>query len=135
MSRGAAKTKSTGPSIHLLNPSPTRPPADFLFLGFYFIVRFWAFLGKGSSKTPYKYFCKKSMSKTFSKKVDEHFDGSFSSTFFVISRFLGDRSSKTLQKSFCQNSRVEKFLQRNRQKIQNRVFLGFLLSHFLGVSW
>jgi hypothetical protein len=35
--------------VHLVNPRPTHPPADFFSLEF--LVRFWAFLGKGSSKT------------------------------------------------------------------------------------
>jgi hypothetical protein len=49
----------------------------------WFLVRFWAFLGKGSSKTPYKYFCRKK-----STKVDKAADVSFSSTsFFVLSHF------------------------------------------------
>jgi hypothetical protein len=37
----------------------------------FFKARFWAFLGKGSSKTPYKYVCKNFMSKTFSEKIDK----------------------------------------------------------------
>jgi hypothetical protein len=48
-------------------------------------VSFWAFHGKGSSKTPYKYFSKKSMSRTF-------FDVSFSSGLRVLSRFRLFRS-------------------------------------------
>jgi hypothetical protein len=50
------------PPIHSLNPRPTHPPTDFFLLTF-FLVRFRAFLGKGSSKTPQKCFCKKSTSK------------------------------------------------------------------------
>jgi hypothetical protein len=30
--RGAGKSKSTGPPVHLLNPRPTHPPSDFFFL-------------------------------------------------------------------------------------------------------
>jgi hypothetical protein len=50
----------------------------FVFLTPVF-VRFRAFLGKGSPKTPQKHFNKKSMSKTFLEKVDNKFDVSFSS--------------------------------------------------------
>jgi hypothetical protein len=59
---------------------PTHQPT-FFFLAFFLVLvrfRFRAFLGKGSSKTPLKYFCKKSMSKTFPKKIDKIFDVSFS---------------------------------------------------------
>jgi hypothetical protein len=38
------------------------PPTIRLFFPLaFFLVRFWAFLGKGSSKTPLKYFGKKSV--------------------------------------------------------------------------
>jgi hypothetical protein len=83
----------------LLNLRPTHPPTDFFSLGF-FLVRFWAFLGKESPKTPLKYFYKKSMSKTKIKHFDNNFDVSFSSTFFVLSRFrvfFSDGSSKPLK--------------------------------------
>jgi hypothetical protein len=60
--RGASKKKSTDPPVHLLNLRPTHPPPDFFFLDF-FLVRFWAFLGKGSSETP-------QTTKTFLQKVD-----------------------------------------------------------------
>jgi hypothetical protein len=64
--RGAGQNKSTDPPVQLLNPRPTPPPTQIFWV--FFLVCFWAFLGKGSSKTPYKYFCKKSMSKQFPKK-------------------------------------------------------------------
>jgi hypothetical protein len=51
------------------------------------------------------------MSKTFSKILTKQFDVSFSSTFFVLSRFrvfLSDGSSKTLQKTFCKKKHIEK---------------------------
>jgi hypothetical protein len=74
-----------------------------------FSVRFWAFPGKGSKKTPYKYFCKKSMSKTFPKKIDKNSMSVFFPTFYGLSRFwvfLGDVSSKTPQQ-------IAKFLPKN----------------------
>jgi hypothetical protein len=57
--------------------------------------------GEFQKKTPYKYFCKKSMSKTFPKTIDKKIDVSFSSIsppprFWV---FLSDGSSKTQQKT------------------------------------
>ena len=75
------------------------------------------------------------MSKTFSKILTKIFDVSFSSTFFVLSRFrvfLSDGSSKTLQKTFCKKNRVEKFLQKIRPKIQNRRLLDFFFNHVFG---
>jgi hypothetical protein len=42
--------------------------------------------------------------------------------------------AKTLQKMFCKKNRVEKFVQKNRPKIQNRCFLDFLY-HFFGRFW
>jgi hypothetical protein len=70
---------------------------------------------------------------SFFQNFDKNFDVSFSSTFFVLSRFRvisSDGSSKTLQKTFCPKNRVEKFLQKVRPKTQNRFFLGFVLSRF-----
>jgi hypothetical protein len=40
--------------------------------------------------------------------------------------FISDGSSKALQKTFCKKDRVEKVL----QKVQNRLFLDFVLSRF-----
>jgi hypothetical protein len=57
-----------------------------------------------------------------SQKIDKNFGVSFPRLFFVLLRFqvlLSDGSSKTLQKTFYKRNRVEKLLQRNRQKIQN----------------
>jgi hypothetical protein len=90
--RGRQK-KPTEPPVHLLNPRPTHPPPSRLFFLGFFLVRFWAFLGEEISKTPLKYFL---------QKVDKNFDVSFSSAFFVLSRFrvfLNDGSSKALQKN------------------------------------
>jgi hypothetical protein len=59
------------------------------------------------------------MSKTFSKISTKKIDDSFSSTFFVLSRFrvfLSDGSSRTLQKTFCKKNHVEKNLQKNSTK-------------------
>jgi hypothetical protein len=123
---GGRQKKSTGPAVNLLNLSTHPPTIRHFFLDF-FLVRFWDFLGKGSSKTSQKCFCSKSksMSKTFSKKIDKNFDVRSSSTFFVLSRFrvfLSDRSSKTLQKTFGKKNRVENILQKFDQKSQTDFF-------------
>jgi hypothetical protein len=55
----------------------------------------------------------------------------------VLSRFwvfLSDGSSNTLQKTFHKKNRVERFLQKIRPKIQNRLFLELFFITFLGVS-
>jgi hypothetical protein len=69
-----------------------------------------------------------------SQKIDKNFDGSFSSTFFVLLRLkvlLSDGSSKALQKTVYKKNRVEKLLPKNRQKIQNRFLLNFF-NHVFG---
>jgi hypothetical protein len=74
------------------------------------------------------------MSKTFPQKIDKNVDLSFPATLFVLSRFrvfLSDRSSKTLQTTFCKYNRVEKLLQKNRQKKRNR-FFSVLFYHVFG---
>jgi hypothetical protein len=72
------------------------------------------------------------------RNFDKNFDVSFSSTFFVLSRFRvvsSDGSSKTLQKTFYKKNRVEKLLTKNStQKIQNRLFLGFIFITFWGAT-
>jgi hypothetical protein len=92
------------------------------------------FLGKGISKTPLKYFCKTSMSKTISKKIDKHFDVSFSSTFFLFYRVFGCFSAmgvqKHTQKTFCKKHRVEEFVQKNSTKKLKPFFSRFVSSRF-----
>jgi hypothetical protein len=61
------------------------------------------------------------MSRTFPKKNEKFRCHFFLDLFLVLSHFrvfLSDGSSKTLQKRFTESS-VQKFLQKNRQKIQN----------------
>jgi hypothetical protein len=84
-----------------------------MFFLFFFseFLRFWAFLGKGSSKTPQKYFCQKPMSKTFSEKNDKNFDASFSSAFFFY-RVFGSRlcfSAMGVQNVVKNKNHVERF--------------------------
>jgi hypothetical protein len=98
----------------------------------FFLVRFWEFFGKGSAKTPQKYFYKQSMSKTFPKKIGENFDVSFSSTFFILPHFrvfLSDGRSKTLRKTFCKKSHRKVFIKKTT-KIENCFFLGFIYHVF-----
>jgi hypothetical protein len=73
------------------------------------------------------------MSKPFPKEIDKYFDVSFSSALLGLSRFRvfhSDGSSTAVQKSFTKN-RVERFLQINRQIIQNRFFVD-LFYHIFG---
>jgi hypothetical protein len=101
------------------------------FLNF-FLVRFWAFFGKGSKKNPEKYFCKKSMSKKFSEKIDKNFDVSFPRLFcFIAFSGISQRGKfKSTTEKILKKNRVEKPSPKNRQKTQNRFFLGFVLSCF-----
>jgi hypothetical protein len=82
LSRAFAKSQIPDPLTHLRTS----------FVGF-FLVRFWAFLGKGSSKTPFKHLCRKSISKTFSKTIRQKFRCHFfldSRLFFFFFFCLGD---------------------------------------------
>jgi hypothetical protein len=49
----------------------------------------------------------------------------------VAASLASDFRFNSTTKNVLQKSRVEKFLQKNRQKIQNRLFLGFF-NHVLG---
>jgi hypothetical protein len=63
-------------------------------------------------KTTIKVFLQKVHVENLFQKIDTNFDVSFSSTFFVLSRFrvfLSDGSSKTLQKTFCKTNRQKVF--------------------------
>jgi hypothetical protein len=116
-SEGPAKPKPTDPPVHLLNPRPTHPPAGFYFLPF-FLVSFWAFLGKGSSKTPAHIFTKSACRKLFPKKIDKNFHVGFPSIFLfyrVFGFFEAMGVQKHYEKRFTKN-RVETFLQKNPQK-------------------
>jgi hypothetical protein len=77
------------------------------------------------------------MSKTFPKISTKKFDVSFSSTFFVLSRFrvfLSDGSSKTLQKTFYKKIVSKSFYKKFDQKPKTDFFSIFFLITFLGVS-
>jgi hypothetical protein len=93
--RGAAKKKIDGPPrppcICYISDPPTHHPI------FFFLVRVWAFLGKGSSKTPQKYFGKKSVSKTFSK-ISTKISMSVFPRLFLFYRIFGCFSATGVQK-------------------------------------
>jgi hypothetical protein len=135
--RGAAKKKIDGPP-RAFAKSQTHPPTIRLF--FFLTFFFSTFLGvsrRGEFKNTIKIFWQKVRVENLSQNFDKNFDVSFSSTFFVLSHFrvfFSDGSSKTLQKTFCKKNRVEKFLQKIRPKVQNRLFLDFFFITFLGVS-
>jgi hypothetical protein len=105
----------------------THPGRGFLWVTIFFLsFVFSTFLGvsrQGKSKNTIQIILQKvhvENRKLFPKKsTQKKFDVSFPSTFFVLSRFrvfLSGGSSKTLQKNVLQKNRVEKFLQKNRQK-------------------
>jgi hypothetical protein len=102
--------------------------------------------GKGSPKTfskaPHKYFGKKSMSKTFYKKIDKNFHVRCQFLHDFLIAFLGvsQPSAMGVQKhykiNFVKNivSKVEKFLQKIEKKIQKPIFFLIFFITFLGVS-
>jgi hypothetical protein len=68
-----------------------------------------------------------------SQKIDKNFDVTFSSTFFVSSRFqvlLSDGSSQTLQKKFYKKIVSKSFYKKIDKTIPNRFFIDFVLSRF-----
>jgi hypothetical protein len=88
---------------------------------------------QGEFKNTIKIFWQKVRVENFSQNFDQNFDVSFSSTFFVLSHFrvfFSDGSSKALQKTFYKKNRVEKFLQKIRPKVQNRLFAIFFYHGF-----
>jgi hypothetical protein len=63
-----------------------------------------------------------------SKKIGKNFGVSFSSFFFGFIAFSGvfqRQEFKNTTKKICKKNRVEKFLQKVRPQIQNRLFLDF----------
>jgi hypothetical protein len=83
---GAAKQNRRTPRGAFAKSQTHPPTSRILFLDF-FLVRFWAFFGEGSSKTPQKYFLQKLQKvhvENFPPKIDKNFHVSFSVTFFVL---------------------------------------------------
>jgi hypothetical protein len=131
-SRGRQK-KIDGPPRTFAKYQTHPPIIRLLFFLTFFFSTFLGVSRQGEFKNTIKIFLQKVHVENFFQNLDKIFDVSFSSTFFVLSRFrvfLSDGSSKPLQKTFCKKNRVEKFLQKNRPKIQNRLFLEFFLSRF-----
>jgi hypothetical protein len=89
---------------------------------------------QGEFKNTTKIFLQKVHVENFFQKNRQNFDVSFSSTFFVLSRFrvfLSDGSSKALQKTLYKRNRVEKFVQKNRLKSKTD-FVSILFNHVFG---
>jgi hypothetical protein len=88
--------------------------------------------GNGSSKTPQKCFCEKSMSSTFLEKI-----GVFPRLPLVLSHFrvfLSDGSSKTQQKTSYKKIASKSFCKKIDQKKPKPTFSRFSFIAFLGVS-
>jgi hypothetical protein len=126
------KTTDPDPDVYLISSRGTNHQIFFLE---FCLVRFWAFLGKGSPKTPQKHFYKKSMShvENFSRKNRQNFRYQFFLDFFcVLSRFrvfLSNGSSKHNKKRFVKT--IVSKSKKNRQKIPNRFFLDLFYHVFL----
>jgi hypothetical protein len=103
-----------------------------------FLVRFWAFLGKGSSKTPQKYFYKNAMSKTFSEKILRKPKKNSISVFpqlFCFIALLGVSwrwEFKSTTKNVLQKNRVEKFFKKIDPKNPKPTFSRFVFITFFG---
>jgi hypothetical protein len=127
---GPPQRKTTDPPpVHLLNPRPTHSPADFIQKRF-FLVCFWVLLGKESSKTAYKYFCKKSMSKTFPQKSTTKCH--FPLDFFVLSRFFGVSRRWELKKNYekVTNKSCRKAFIYTKQLTKNPKTIFFLICFY-----
>jgi hypothetical protein len=102
--------------VHLLHPRPTHPTTDCFFPDFF--VHFRVFLDKGSSKTPFKHFCKKIPVENFYNTIDKNQTWSFSS-YRVSRRFL----VRGVQKEHVE-------FKTNRQKSNADVLSRFCFSQF-----
>jgi hypothetical protein len=135
VSRGRQKTKqkSTDPPVHLLNPRPTQPPSDILFLDFFFST----FLGvsrQGEFKNTIKMFLQKVHVENFSQNFNEKFRCRFFLDFFCFIAFSGvsqrwefkNTTKNGLQKKSCRKV-VTKNSTKNPKPI---VFSKLFLSRF-----
>jgi hypothetical protein len=97
-------------------------------------VRFWAFLGKGSSKTPQTHFYKKSMSKKKSK-ISTKISMSVFPRLFLFSRVFGclsamgvqNTTKSVLQKKSCRKVFYKKFDQKSKTD-----FFSIFFNHVFG---
>jgi hypothetical protein len=127
--RGATKKNRRTPRPFA--KSQTHPAA----IRFFFLVRLWALLGKGSSKTPWQYFCKKSMSKTIPKNRQK-FRCQFFFDFFcfiavsgVSQRWEFKNTTKKIQNKSC-----PKVFTKYSTKNPKPTFSRLCFITFLGVS-
>jgi hypothetical protein len=101
---------------------------NFLFSTFLGVSR------QGEFKNTIKIFLQKVHVENFSQNFDKNFGVSFSSTFFVLSRFrvcFSDGSSKTLQFSFA-NKSCRKVFTKNSTKNPNPIFFSIFCYHVFG---
>jgi hypothetical protein len=129
--RGEGPPKKTDGPPCTFDKSQTHPPTIRLF----FLVRFWGFIGKGSSKTPHKYFCKKSMSTAAPKTNRQKFDVNFSLTFcFIAFSGVSQRwEFKNTTKNVLQKKSCRKVFTKNSKKNPKPIFSRFCFITFLGV--
>jgi hypothetical protein len=139
-------TKTEGPAKknrRAPHPPTTHPPADLLFplenwKGL--LVRFGAFLGKGSTKAPYIIFANSPCQKLFPTKSTK-ISMSVFPRFFLFYRVFRCFPAMGVQKHHetrFEKNRVERFLQNNRQKNRQKnpipIFFSICFIMFLGVS-
>jgi hypothetical protein len=131
-SEGPPKQIRRTPPVHLLNPRPTHPPAEFVSLGF-FLSTFSGVSRQGEFKNTTKIFLQKALVENFFRKNRQIFDVSFSSTFFVLSRFRAMGVQKHYKKRFTKKS-CRKVFTKYSTKNPKPTFSRFILITFLGVS-
>jgi hypothetical protein len=129
---GPPQKKSTDPPLKFAK-SPTHPPTIRLFFLTFFLVRLWAFLGKGSSKTPRTYFGKTSVSKTFPKistKISMSVFPRLPLFYRVFGCFLAMGVQKHYKKRFTKKIASKSFLKKIDHKSKTDFFSNLLLSRF-----
>ena len=136
LARGAAKTKSTDPPVHLLNLRPTRPPSDFFFLTFFFS----AFLGvsrQGEFKKHHTNILAKSPCRKLFPKFRQKFRCQFFLDFFCFIAFSGVfqrwEFKNTTKNVFAKKS-CRKVFAKSSTKNPKPTFSRIFFITFLGVS-
>jgi hypothetical protein len=137
----STKKKVTDPCVYLVNFRGTNQPQNIMFLDL-FLVRFWAFLGEGSSKTRFKKMQKVHVNFFFcegSQKIDKNFDVTFSSIFFGFYRvfrcFLAMGFHKHYKKRFIKKSCrkfFSIFFSKTIKKISQTDFFSICFYHVFG---
>jgi hypothetical protein len=113
--------------VVFLNYPHQEAPKNALVFLVLFLVRFRAFLGKGSSKTPSKYFQKVHV-KNLIQQNRQKFRCQVFLDLFLFHRGFGCFSAVGVQKQ------SQSFYPTIRPAIHNLFFNRFVLSRFLGVS-